>query len=104
MATTEQVATLRRMVAEPTTATYSEEALSAIYDAAGSAEAAAVVVWQEKAGKYAALVNTSESGSSRSNSQLHQNAINMAKFYQGKVDDAVSPTSSLPFSVPVERA
>lgn len=92
------------MVAEPTTATYTDEALSAIIDAEASVEGAAVVVWQEKAAKYAALVNTSESGSSRSNSQLHQNALNMAKFYENRLpsDEAVTPTR--PFSVPVERA
>lgn len=104
MATTEEVANLRRMVAEPTEATYSNLALSAILDAAPSAYHAAASIWQEKAGTYAELVNTSESGSSRSNSQLHQNALNMAKHYRDLANPVVTTASSSPTSYPIERA
>lgn len=104
MATSDQVAQLRRMVGEPTTDTYTDGALSAVWDAAGSADGAAAVVWREKAASYAELVTTSESGSSRSMSDLHKNALAMASYYDKKVSDATAPVvSSGPFTVDIER-
>jgi len=102
MASAEQVASLRRMVAEPTTATYSDEALSALVDDKGSLDAAAAAVWEEKAAAASTLVNVSESGSSRSMQQIHQNALEMAKFYSGRITE-VSADVSKPFTVPAQR-
>lgn len=84
MATVEEVATLRRITAEPGTDNYTDEALSGYIDAAGSVDGAAAAIWQEKAAKASKLVNVSESGSSRSMQQIYQNALDMAKFYEGK--------------------
>lgn len=38
-------------------------------------------IWREKAASYAGLVSVSESGSSRQMSDLHKNAIAMAKAF-----------------------
>lgn len=107
MATEEQVQAVRRMAGEPTTETYTDEAISALFDGKGSAESAAAVIWQEKAGKYAALVNTSESGSSRSMSQLHTNALNMAKYYAalvpGETEGGVVDTTNSPMTIGIDR-
>lgn len=107
MATDEKVASLRRMAGEPTTDTYTNEALSAIWDAAGSADGAAAAVWREKAAALADLVNTSESGSSRSMGDLYKNALEMARFYEKKVADALTPvvpSGDYPMTVDIERA
>lgn len=102
MASSEDVARLRRMADEPGTSTYTDEALSALIDAEGSLDAAAAVVWREKAAAAATLVNTSESGSSRSMQQVHQNALEMAKFYAGRVT-TVAETTDAPFTVGTTR-
>lgn len=106
MATEEQVASVRRMADEPGTDTYTDSALSALVDSTGSAEAAAARVWQEKAGRFASLVNTSESGSSRSMSQLHTNALNMAAYWtkQATTGGEVVVEADYPMTVDIERA
>jgi Cdc6-like AAA superfamily ATPase len=104
MATSEEVAALRRMTDEPTTTNYTDLAFSAILDAATSAEAAAAAVWQEKAGRYASLVNTSESGSSRNMGDLHKNALNMAKHYASLASPGTDETINAPFTVDIERS
>lgn len=104
MATAEEVAALRRMADEPGTETYTDDALSAILDAASTLDGAAAVVWREKAAKASTLVNVSESGSSRSMQQIYQNALDMAKFYGGRADatDGVGADAK-PFTVGVSR-
>lgn len=52
--------------------------LTEIITAEGSVKAAAVTVWRQKAASYASLVDISESGSSRSLSNLHKQALTMA--------------------------
>lgn len=105
MATTEQIAAVRRMAAEPSTEAYTDTALSALVDSEGSPLGAVVVVWEAKAASYAELVDTSESGSSRKMSQLHLNALRMRDYYYDllhpKVDTTVETAS--PFTVGIER-
>lgn len=92
MATVEEVAQLRRMVAEPDDTTYTDEMLGAIIDGYGEGAAplaaSAQDVWLQKAASYADLVNISEGGSSRSNGQLHTNALTMARIYGVQVETA----------------
>jgi len=92
MATVEEVAQLRRMVAEPDDTTYTDEMLGAIIDGYGEGAAplasSAQDVWLQKAASYAELVNISEGGSSRANGQLHTNALTMAKLYGAQVETA----------------
>lgn len=103
MAEAVAIAALRRMVDEPGTETYTDEALSALLDSKESAEAAAAVIWREKAAKASTLVNVSESGSSRSLQQIYANAESMAKYYDSKSGTPVVDTSSAPFTSAVER-
>lgn len=102
MATVEDIATLRRITNEPGTDTYTDEALSAYLDAAGSVDAAAAVIWEEKAARASNLVNVSESGSSRSLNQIYQNALDQAKFYAGRVT-TVETAGAVPSVTPIER-
>lgn len=46
---------------------------------------AKAAIWSTKAGRYSALVNVSESGSSRNLGDLAKNALAMSKFWEGKV-------------------
>lgn len=88
MATAEEIAAFRLLIDEANDALpYDDASLSLRLDDATSTEALAKQIWLEKAASYAALVNVSESGSSRSMSDLHKNALNMAKTF-GDVDPA----------------
>lgn len=85
MATTEQIYELRTktgLVGDD--AFGADEILGALIDITGSTDLAAADIWQRKAATYAELVDTSESGSSRSMSQLHRNALEMFRFYNGR--------------------
>lgn len=78
MATQNEIANLKLMIGDTT---LSDAQLGQILDAAECANAAAAQIWGQKAAEYAGLVNISEAGSSRSMGGLHQNALNMAKYY-----------------------
>lgn len=103
MATGQEVISLRRMVDEPTTATYSDAALSAIIDASSTLNAAAAQVWQEKAAAASTLVNVSESGSSRSMQQVHQNALSMARHYGDIVKEETFVGGNAPTTQGISR-
>lgn len=82
MATSDQITELRAKAGIVNDDTYGDDvALSALIDASASVDAAAGDLWRRKAATYADLVDTSESGSSRSLSQLHRNAIEMSRFF-----------------------
>lgn len=78
MATQNQIANLKLLVGDTT---LTEAQLGAILDAAECENEAAAKIWGQKAAGFAELVNISEAGSSRSMGALHQNALNMAKYY-----------------------
>ena len=103
MATPEQVADVRRMADEPTDANYTDAEISAMVDELGSTTAAAARIWQTKAGQYAKLVNTSESGSSRAMGDMYKNALQMAKYYEDQSKPVIVEVS-YPFTVDIERA
>lgn len=103
MATNDELAKLRRMTdTPPNDATYTDAVLAEIIDGSSSIESAAAQVWTEKAAAASGAVDMSESGSSRSLSQLQRNALAMAE----KLAAASSSTSSGKFqgTVAVERA
>lgn len=78
----EQIQQLRRFTGETDVdaSEYSDEDMdAAIVAEAGNLRAAAAVIWDQKAAKAAALVDVSESGSSRRMSQVYANALAMAK-------------------------
>lgn len=103
MASAEDVLRLRRMVGEPGTETYTDEALLALLAADPSPESVASGIWQEKAARYADLVNVSESGSSRSLSDLHKNALRFAEYYGRLSGGAPEPVADAPMTVPITR-
>jgi hypothetical protein len=80
VATAEEIAAFRLLIDEAADALpYDDISLTNRLDAASSPQALGREIWLEKAAKFASLVNVSESGSSRSMSDLHKNAIAMAK-------------------------
>lgn len=90
MATPEQIANLRLLVAEPDDTVYTDSDLSARIDVAFAAgyttlNLPARDVWLETAARYAALVDVSEAGSSRGNGALWDRARRMAEMYGGFV-------------------
>ncbi len=97
MATAAEISRLRRMIDEPGTDTYSDSDLSAFIDISDNIELAASDLWMEKAASLARLVNVSESGSSRSLSDLHKNALLMSSNFSaaGQTEAAAeeAPTS-----------
>lgn len=83
MATSEEIAQLRRYVDEPTTTTYTDADLSARIDFEQSVTAAASTIWLEKAAGYGKLVDMQEGSSRRSLSQLADRALTMATRFGG---------------------
>lgn len=102
MASDEQIAQLKLLIGDTQ---LTDEQLGTIIDSENTIQGAAAQAWQVTAATYADLVNISEAGSSRSLGQLHQNALDMAKYYRG-LD---SSTHDLPGAVrathirPIER-
>lgn len=101
-ATQAQIEQLRRMVAEPTSATYSFDDLAAyieaypLLDSAGVApgnsawsptydlHAAAGDIWEEKAAAYAALFDFSADGSSFQRSQQYLQMMQQARYHRSR--------------------
>ena len=100
MATEAEIASLRRATAlEPTDPVYTDSLLGGMIDDLGF-EAASATVWREKAATVAGLVDTTESGSSRSLSQLREAYLGMATAVNPVIDETSAGSS---FTVPVER-
>lgn len=95
MATADQIAKVRLLTAESTTETYSDVTLGARIDSAvGDLNLVSRDIWEEKAASFAELVNTSEAGSSRSNGQLHQQALAMVAHFSGMMTSASDSAGS----------
>lgn len=62
--------------------TYTDEQLAAMLDGGMTVREIAHDIWETKAAKYAGLVNTSESGSSRNLGDLYKNALAMAARFE----------------------
>lgn len=92
MATVEEVAQLRLMIAEPDETTYTDEMLATIIDSMAQTSLplpeAAYAVWVLKAASYTDLVDISEGGSSRKNGDLHKRALTMADLFKSQIDTA----------------
>lgn len=102
MATPADITRVRLYVAETDdTNGWTDQRLSEFIDEADSLYAAAAEVWEVKASTYAALVDVSESGSSRRMSSLHENAMKMADHYRDKAENASG--AGAPFTVPIRR-
>ena len=82
MATNDDYMALRRMTGEVGSDTYTDTDLDTFIErAAGDFNVAASLIWGEKASAYADLVNISEAGSSRSNSDLFRHAIEQRDYF-----------------------
>lgn len=107
MASDAQIADLRRKISESDETTWTDDALAALIDAAnGDLDSVASSIWEEKAASYAELVDISEAGSSRKNSQLYSNALKMAKHYgdADAADDDPVAGVDYPTTRPIVRA
>jgi hypothetical protein len=79
MATAEEIANLRRLIAEAGPASpFDDPTLSARLDVADSIYALASEIWTEKAAAAAVLVDVTEGGSSRKMSGVQDQALMMA--------------------------
>lgn len=92
MASAEQIAELRRKISEPDdVAPYTDVALGVMIDeASGDVNYVAGNIWEEKGSLYAEMTDITEAGSSRKNSQLYKNALEMAAWYR-RVDGVPDP-------------
>jgi hypothetical protein len=95
MATAEEIAALRLMIAEPdNVAPYTDLALGSAIDAAdGDLNAVACQIWTTKAAGVVGLVDISEGGSSRKMGDLHEQYLTMAKTYCGRTVAATAEAS-----------
>ena len=91
MATPEEVAALRLLIAEPNEDTYTDSNLMERLDAAASADAVAYQIWTEKAASAAELVDVSEGGSSRKMGDVYEQALDMARVFGERVNAAALP-------------
>jgi hypothetical protein len=83
MATTSEIAEVRQNVDEPTDQSFTDNYISDLVDEHGI-NGTSAIIWRKKAGDLAKLVNVSEAGASHSFSDLHRNALAMAKVYEDK--------------------
>lgn len=85
MANNDQYLQLRRMCGEnDPESSYTNTDLDVyISRTGGDLPAAAALIWGDKASEVADLVNMSEAGSSRSNSDLYTHAITQRDYYNG---------------------
>lgn len=95
MAEQDLIDRLRRMTGETEdNEGYTDTQLATILNENGNnLNSAAAVIWAEKASDYADLVNISEAGSSRSNSDLFKHASDQADRFQ-RLADAEDPVAA----------
>lgn len=99
MATSDQIAQVRRMTAlSPDDPVYTDSLVGGLYDDLGE-QAAVAQIWREKAAAVAGLTDITESGSSRSFSQLNKNYLGMADANTVKPDTE----SGRSFTVGIDR-
>ena len=110
MATAAELARLRRIIDEPDNSNgWTDEKLEEIFaqtankDGSLNFRAAAREVWEGKAASLAALVDVSESSSSRRNSQYFDHAQKMVAAYSDATDPAVVAAQTRPRSTKMVR-
>ena len=107
--TVDELAQLRRMVSDADQEfwddTMLQDAAVAFQNADNTYDfrSLAASLWEEKAAKWATLVNTSESGSSRSMSQQFDHAIVMAKRFRESGSDEPTDSTLYPRSTRIVR-
>lgn len=102
VATLADIAAVHRMTATTESDPIYDNTLVGTYiDNLGSNEAAAAAIWGEKAAAASVLVDTAESGSSRSLSQLQRQALAMQQHFMP--DDPTPAESGGSFTVAITR-
>jgi hypothetical protein len=92
MATAEQIAELRLLIAEPTGDVYTDAILGTMIDArSGDMNGSAYDVWVQKAAAAAELVDISEGGSSRKMGDVYEQALSMARHFASATPGGVTP-------------
>lgn len=93
MATPNEIAELRGLIQEPNNVDpWTDEFLGGLIDRYGL-EKSAKSVWKQKAAGYVEIVSISEGGSSRSNSDIHRNALAMVDAFDDG-DDGTAHTGT----------
>lgn len=92
MATQEQIDIVKGML-PPDAATYGwdDAKIETLIDALISNNRIVLQYWELTAARMSKMVDTAESGSSRKMSDLFDNAIAMAKYWKGIVEDEETP-------------
>lgn len=86
MATVDEIAALRILIAEPVDAEpYTDVRLGALLDEGTDPRTIASSIWREKAASYASLVDVQEGNSKRTLSQLQSQALKMAASFEADV-------------------
>lgn len=102
MASLDEIAQLRRMAGlDADDETYTDQVVGTYIDNLGSIQAAAGAIWGEKAAAAASLVDVTESGSSRSLSQLQRAALAMQQHFTP--DDPTPEPAKASFTVGIQR-
>lgn len=68
---------------------FDHDTIVAVLEREGDVNLAAAYFWEVRAGRYHALVDISESGSSRKMSDLYANALKMAAYFRAKFKDDI---------------
>jgi hypothetical protein len=92
------------MTGETEDDTYSDTQLEVLLDeVGGDLNLAASRIWGEKASDYADLVNITEAGSSRSNSDLFKHAREQSDYYNSISGDGVVASTTASTTRRIER-
>ena len=103
MATADEIAALRLLVAEPDQETYTDEDLNERLEAGTSQYTVAFDIWTEKAAAAAGLVDMSEGGSSRKLGDVYEQALGMADAMRERATSATSPPDGTGSGIRIKR-
>lgn len=103
MATAEEIAALRLLIAEPTEATYTDVALGTLLDGATNQFVVAYEIWTQKSAAVAGLVDISEGGSSRKMGDLYEQYLSMAEQMRQRAVSATQPPDGFGSGIRIRR-
>lgn len=98
MATESDISTVREFVNEPDDSNgWTAVRIGALIDANNEdLRATAADIWTSKASSFSMLVDVSENGSSRKMSDIHKNALAMARQFRSESIDLIAATAGRP--------
>lgn len=106
MAEEADIVRLRLLIGEPDDAApWTDSVLAGIIDGAVDLNTAALEIWEAKAASAASMVDTTESGSSRRMSQLHDQYLKMVAYYKRLTTPDTEPSDmdGYAYTTPIER-